>query len=95
MRSCRIFVTSRPDFICLNYANTDMVGHTGVWEAAVRAAEVVDKCLGRLLKTAGEYGYHTLVIADHGNSDIMINEDGSVHTAHTTNPVPVVYVGPA
>lgn len=82
-----------PDFICLNYANTDMVGHTGVWEAAVKAAEVVDECLDRLLKTAGEEGYHTLVIADHGNSDIMRNEDGSVHTAHTTNPVPIIYTG--
>ncbi|MEM9528621.1 MAG: 2,3-bisphosphoglycerate-independent phosphoglycerate mutase [Bacteroidota bacterium] len=83
-----------PDFICLNYANTDMVGHTGVWEAAVKAAEVVDECLGRLLAAAQETGYHTIVIADHGNSDVMRNEDGSVHTAHTTNPVPVIYVGP-
>ena len=84
-----------PDFICLNYANTDMVGHTGVWEAAIKAAEAVDTCLGRLLETAGRHGYHALVIADHGNSDVMVNEDGSVNTAHTTNPVPVVYVGPA
>lgn len=85
---------NQPDFICLNFANTDMVGHTGVWEAAVKAAEVVDECLGRVLDAAGAYGYHTLVIADHGNSDVMSNEDGSVHTAHTTNPVPVIYVGP-
>ncbi|THH41796.1 2,3-bisphosphoglycerate-independent phosphoglycerate mutase [Neolewinella litorea] len=84
-----------PDFICLNYANTDMVGHTGVWEAAIRAAEAVDECLGRLLATAVTHGYHALVIADHGNSDVMINEDGSPNTAHTTNPVPVVYVGEA
>jgi 2,3-bisphosphoglycerate-independent phosphoglycerate mutase len=83
-----------PDFICLNYANTDMVGHTGVFSAAVRAAEAVDECLGRLLEAAGAAGYHTLVIADHGNSDVMVNEDGSAHTAHTTNPVPVIYVGP-
>lgn len=82
-----------PDFICLNFANTDMVGHTGDWEAAKRAAEAVDECLGRLLAAAKDY--HTLVIADHGNSDIMRNEDGSPHTAHTTNPVPVIYVGPA
>ena len=87
--------TNAPDFICLNYANTDMVGHTGVFSAAVRAAEAVDECLGRLLNTATAHGYHTLVIADHGNSDVMINEDGSVNTAHTVNPVPVVYVGPA
>ena len=82
-----------PDFICLNFANTDMVGHTGDWDAAVRAAEVVDECLGRVLETAAAEDYHVLVIADHGNSDVMRNADGSVHTAHTTNPVPVVYVG--
>ncbi|SEQ76373.1 2,3-bisphosphoglycerate-independent phosphoglycerate mutase [Neolewinella agarilytica] len=86
--------TNGPDFICLNYANTDMVGHTGIWDAAIKAAEVVDECLGKLLATAQEEGYHAIVIADHGNSDIMRNEDGSVHTAHTTNPVPVIYVGP-
>ncbi len=85
---------NQPDFICLNFANTDMVGHTGVWEAAVKAAEVVDECLGRVLDAASQHGYHALVIADHGNSDVMVNEDGSVHTAHTTNPVPVIYVGP-
>ena len=87
--------THAPDFICLNYANTDMVGHTGNWEAAVAAAEHVDSCLGRLIETATAAGYHTLIIADHGNSDVMINEDGSVNTAHTTNPVPVIYTGPA
>ena len=86
---------NEPDFICLNYANTDMVGHTGVWSAAIRAAEAVDECLGQLLSTAAEHGYHALVIADHGNSDVMTNEDGSVNTAHTTNPVPVIYAGPA
>jgi len=84
---------NQPDFICLNFANTDMVGHTGDWDAAIKAAEVVDECLGELLAVATNHAYHTLVIADHGNSDIMRNEDGSVHTAHTTNPVPVVYVG--
>lgn len=85
---------NQPDFICLNFANTDMVGHTGIWDAAVEAAEVVDKCLGKVLDAAKRFGYHTLVIADHGNSDVMRNADGSVHTAHTTNPVPVIYVGP-
>ncbi len=84
---------NQPDFICLNFANTDMVGHTGNWDAAVKAAEVVDECLGKLLDAAAHHDYHALVIADHGNSDVMRNEDGSVHTAHTTNPVPVVYVG--
>lgn len=83
-----------PDFICLNFANTDMVGHTGNWDAAIKAAEVVDECLGRILEVAEKTGYNVLVIADHGNSDIMRNEDGTAHTAHTTNPVPVIYVGP-
>jgi 2,3-bisphosphoglycerate-independent phosphoglycerate mutase len=84
---------NQPDFICLNFANTDMVGHTGNWDAAIKAAEVVDECLGDLLAVSEDHAYHALVIADHGNSDIMHNEDGSVHTAHTTNPVPVIYVG--
>lgn len=84
----------RPDFICLNYANTDMVGHTGVFSAAKKAAETVDACLGRLLPPALNAGYHLLLIADHGNSDTMINPDGTPHTAHTMNPVPVIYVSP-
>ena len=82
-----------PDFICLNYANTDMVGHTGVFSAAVKAAETVDTCLGRLLKVLLENQYYVVIIADHGNSDLMINEDGTPNTAHTTNPVPVILVG--
>jgi 2,3-bisphosphoglycerate-independent phosphoglycerate mutase len=83
----------QPNFICLNYANTDMVGHTGVFEAAMKAAETVDACLGRLLACGKQYGYEAIVIADHGNSDFMINEDGTPNTAHTMNPVPCVYVG--
>jgi len=70
-----------------------MVGHTGVFHAAVKAAETVDRCLGRLLKTLSEYSYYAVIIADHGNSDLMINPDGSPNTAHTTNPVPVIFVG--
>lgn len=81
-----------PDFICLNFANTDMVGHTGVFSAAVQAAETVDTCLSELIPFALEEGYAILVIADHGNSDIMINPDGSPNTAHTKNLVPVIYV---
>ncbi|MEM9835293.1 MAG: 2,3-bisphosphoglycerate-independent phosphoglycerate mutase [Bacteroidota bacterium] len=84
---------NQPDFICLNYANTDMVGHTGDFAAAMKSAEAVDECLGRLLTTALAHDYQTLVIADHGNSDVMITEAGDPHTAHTTNPVPVIYVG--
>jgi len=82
-----------PNFICLNYANTDMVGHTGVFSAAVQAAETVDSCLGRLLNTLSIHDYYAVIIADHGNSDLMINPDGSPNTAHTTNPVPVILVG--
>jgi 2,3-bisphosphoglycerate-independent phosphoglycerate mutase len=80
------------DFVCLNFANTDMVGHTGVFEAAVKAAEVVDECAGDICKTALENGYTTLIIADHGNSDKMKNEDGSPNTQHTTNLVPLIIV---
>ncbi len=82
-----------PDFICLNYANADMVGHTGVWDAATRAAETVDGCLGRLLEVLVGHDYRVLVIADHGNSDYLVNEDGSPNTAHTMNPVPCILVG--
>lgn len=83
---------NQPNFICLNFANTDMVGHTGVFSAAMKAAETVDACLGRLLNTALKHEYEAIVIADHGNSDFMINEDGSPNTAHTKNPVPCIYV---
>ena len=78
------------DFVCLNFANPDMVGHTGVFEAAVKACETVDGCAEEVVKTALENGYSTFIIADHGNSDIMINPDGSPNTAHTTNLVPVI-----
>lgn len=76
------------DFICLNYANADMVGHTGVWEAAIKAAETVDSCVGRVVEAGLLNGYTIFLTADHGNSDFLINEDGSPNTAHTLNPVP-------
>ena len=76
------------DFICLNYANTDMVGHTGVFAAAIKAAETVDKCVERVVTAGLDNGYTIFLTADHGNSDYMINEDGSPNTAHTLNPVP-------
>jgi 2,3-bisphosphoglycerate-independent phosphoglycerate mutase len=85
---------NQPNFICLNFANADMVGHTGDFNAAMKAAETVDTCLGRLLAIGKAYDYEAIVIADHGNSDYMINEDGTPNTAHTMNPVPCVYVGP-
>lgn len=81
------------DFICLNFANPDMVGHTGVWEAAIKAVETVDSCLKRVTDAALAHGYTCLIIADHGNSDMMINEDGSPNTAHTTNLVPLIVAG--
>lgn len=81
-----------PDFICLNYANADMVGHTGVFEAAMRAAEAVDGCLARLVPLLLERQYAIIIIADHGNSDYMVNPDGSPNTAHSMNPVPCILV---
>lgn len=76
------------DFICLNFANADMVGHTGVWEAAIKAVETVDKCVEQVVTKGLENGYTSFVTADHGNADYMINEDGTPNTAHTLNPVP-------
>ena len=82
------------DFICLNFANPDMVGHTGSLPAAIQACETVDTCAKAVIETGLEHGYSTLVIADHGNCDTMINPDGSPNTAHTTNPVPLILVDP-
>lgn len=80
------------DFICLNFANADMVGHTGVWEAAIKAAETVDTCVSKIVPLAVENGYTVFLTADHGNSDYLINEDGSPNTAHTLNPVPLFII---
>jgi 2,3-bisphosphoglycerate-independent phosphoglycerate mutase len=80
------------DFVCLNFANPDMVGHTGVFEAAVKAVETVDACAEKVTEAALKNGYTSIIIADHGNADIMINEDGSPNTAHTTNLVPCILV---
>lgn len=76
------------DFICLNYANADMVGHTGVWEAAIKAVETVDACVKKIVTAGLENDYTIFLTADHGNADYMINEDGTPNTAHTLNPVP-------
>jgi 2,3-bisphosphoglycerate-independent phosphoglycerate mutase len=75
-------------FICLNFANADMVGHTGVWSAVIKAVETVDQCVNRVVSSALENGYTIFLTADHGNADYMINEDGTPNTAHTMNPVP-------
>lgn len=80
------------DFICLNFANADMVGHTGVWNAVVKAVETVDSCVARIVEEALKQDYTILLTADHGNSDYMINEDGSPNTAHTLNPVPLFII---
>jgi 2,3-bisphosphoglycerate-independent phosphoglycerate mutase len=82
----------KPNFICLNFANPDMVGHTGVFDAIVLAVETVDTCLKEVIECGRELGYEFLVIADHGNADFAVNPDGSPNTAHSLNPVPVVLV---
>jgi 2,3-bisphosphoglycerate-independent phosphoglycerate mutase len=84
--------TSRFDFICLNFANGDMVGHTGVYEAIKKAVAAVDECAGAVIKAARNNGYDVLIISDHGNADKALNEDGSPNTAHSLNPVPVILV---
>jgi len=80
------------DFVCLNFANGDMVGHTGVMDAAIKACEAVDTCVEAVITTALEHNYTTLLIADHGNCETMINPDGTPNTAHTTNPVPIILI---
>jgi len=80
------------DFICLNYANADMVGHTGIWSAAIKAVETVDRCVERVVTAGLANGYTIFLTADHGNSDYMINEDGTPNTAHTLNPVPLFII---
>ena len=80
------------DFICLNFANTDMVGHTGVYKAITTAAEKVDNCLQRIVEAGTQHGYSFIIIADHGNADFAINADGSPNTAHSKNPVPCILI---
>ncbi len=84
--------SGKTDFVCLNFANPDMVGHTGVMEAAIKACEVVDECVQKVVETAIENEYSLLLIADHGNCEVMLNADGSPNTSHTTNPVPVILI---
>ena len=82
--------TKKFDFICLNFANGDMVGHTGVYKAIKKAVAVVDECAGAVAKAARDNGYDVLIIADHGNADMAVNEDGTPNTAHSLNPVPLI-----
>lgn len=88
-KACSRYVTLHtPDFICLNYANPDMVGHTGVFDAVVEACETVDRCLEELVSVLVEHDYTVVVLADHGNADYMINDDGTPNTAHSLARVP-------
>lgn len=84
--------TGKHDFVCLNFANGDMVGHTGVYEAIKKAIQTVDECVGNVVEVARANGYDVMIIADHGNADNAVNEDGSPNTAHSLNPVPCVLV---
>lgn len=86
---CKELEIGKVDFVCLNFANTDMVGHTGDFKAVVKAAETVDTCVQRIVNCGKKNGYSFLITADHGNADFMINDDGSPNTAHTKNPVPL------
>jgi 2,3-bisphosphoglycerate-independent phosphoglycerate mutase len=83
---------TQPDFICINFANADMVGHTGVWSAAIKAVETVNNCVEKIVPAALAQDYTIFLTADHGNSDYMINEDGSPNTAHTLNLVPLFLI---
>ncbi len=90
---CEEMDENQPDFICLNFANTDMVGHTGDYQAILKAAETVDSCTKKVVEKGREHDYTFVIIADHGNSDFAINPDGSPNTAHSLNPVPVTVIG--
>jgi 2,3-bisphosphoglycerate-independent phosphoglycerate mutase len=80
------------DFVCLNFANGDMVGHTGVYKAVWKAVETIDGCVKDVVTAAKKGGYDVMIIADHGNADFAINDDGSQNTAHSLNPVPCIFI---
>lgn len=86
----KAILSRKYDIIILNYANLDMVGHTGVFNATVKAAEAIDQCIGRVSSTIHDAGGILIVTADHGNAEKMLDEDGGIHTAHTSNPVPFI-----
>ena len=90
---CEAIESGKYDVVILNFANCDMVGHTGVFEAAVKAVETVDTCVGRVKNSTLKMGGVMLLTADHGNADRMLDTDGSPFTAHTTNPVPFAVIG--
>jgi len=80
------------DFVCLNFANGDMVGHTGIWGAIIKAVEAVDSCVTDVVEAAKNNGYEVIIMADHGNADNAVNTDGTPNTAHSLNPVPCILV---
>ena len=80
------------DFTCLNFANGDMVGHTGIYDAIAKAVKTVDECAGDVVRAARANDYEVLIIADHGNADFAVNPDGSANTAHSLNPVPLYLI---
>ena len=90
---CDAIESGKYNVVILNFANCDMVGHTGIFEAAVKAVETVDACVGRVMDSTLKMGGVMLLTADHGNADRMIDTDGSPFTAHTTNPVPFAVIG--
>ncbi len=90
---CAFLRDKAPDLVILNFANPDMVGHTGVQPAIIKAVETTDRSVAQVVKTGQDLGYEFIIIADHGNAELNVLPDGSPHTAHTTNPVPVFYVG--
>jgi 2,3-bisphosphoglycerate-independent phosphoglycerate mutase len=94
-QAIRFMIKNSPDFVCLNYANPDMVGHTGDFDAIVTAIETTDHCLGQLIAEGQKEGYSFVIIADHGNADVAKNSDGSPNTAHSTNPVPIWVLDPS
>ena len=89
---CAAIKTEQYDFIVVNFANGDMVGHTGVYNAIAKAVHAVDNCVRDVIETAKAAGYEAIIIADHGNADNAVNSDGSPNTAHSLNPVPFIYV---
>ena len=86
----REITSNREDLVVLNFANGDMVGHTGDYDAAIKAVETVDECIGKILKNISLEEYTMIIIADHGNCEVMRNKDGSINTSHTTNLVPFI-----
>jgi 2,3-bisphosphoglycerate-independent phosphoglycerate mutase len=89
---CKEYIEGKPDFVCLNFANPDMVGHTGVFNAVVKAVETADQCAQKVVECGLKEGYSFIIIADHGNAEYMANEDGSPNTAHTTSLVPCIVI---